>query len=202
VLVELFLRNLGAIIVLEREQQAARARLGTGEQPLILHRIEPALRLQVRLVVHERRRRVARELAQLVVADADAAPTILLLEQHRHDHFVEDAVLDVTHLVLRQHAPFLLLLLCRLLDTGLPIQIPDVAAIHFSDGRSRGDRAAVHEARGVHHQEAHDKCDQQEQEDVLGQPAQFLQHHGVLTPSAGVGLWLFGKLKKLPADTG
>ena len=57
------------------------------------------------------RRREARVVAQLGVADRDPAATVLLLEQDLLHHLVERLVLDPLHLVLRQRLAGLLLLL-------------------------------------------------------------------------------------------
>ena len=79
-----------------------RARLRAGQQTLVFLRIEASLGLEIGSVVHERRGRILRELAELLVGDAYPASAVLLLEEHLHDQVIQRLVFDLTYFVLRQ----------------------------------------------------------------------------------------------------
>ena len=177
---KLFLGNLGPVIALEREQEAALTRLRAREQPLVLLRIEAAFGLKVGRVVEEGRWGVARKFAQLFVRDADAALAIFLIEQRLHDHFVERLVLDLTQLVLRQRAAVALLVLRGLLDTISPIGVENLSAVDLRDRGGGGDRCPAQEARCLGQKKAADKSDDDEQPDVFGRAPHLLQHGALL----------------------
>src|SRR5688500_11134681 len=126
---QLLPRNLRAVVLLESGKQALLSCDRTREQPPILLGIEAPLGLELRRRAQPIEKSEARKLAQLVIADRNAAAPILLLQQHLHDHLVEDAVLYLTHPVLGQRAAGTLLLALELaLDALVPIGVEDVAA--------------------------------------------------------------------------
>ena len=159
--------------------------LRTRKKALILLRIEAPLGLQLRIVVHEGRGRVPRELLHLLVRHRDAARAVLVLEQDLHDHLLENLVLDLTDFVLRQRRARTLLILERLGDTRLPLRIQDVLAIDLRHRGVRGDRRATDEAGRVGKKEDANEGDEEEQPNPFGRGPHLLQHDLLLRGGMG-----------------
>ena len=105
-----------------------------------------------------------------------AKRAILLGEQHLHDHRLEDFVLDLPHLVLRQRGTRALLILDGLRYTLLPLRVEDVLAVYFGDWSVRSHGRTTDEAGRIGKEEDAYEGDEEEQPNPLGRRPHLLQH--------------------------
>src|SRR5262249_1023753 len=149
--------------------------------------IKPTLGHELRRLDDPGGRRIARELAHLVVRDDDAALAILVLQQDLGDHLVEDAVLDAVLIVLGQRptARLLLLVLYLGVDALEVDRIRDLGTVDDSDRRSGGHRWPADQTRRFVEEEATDEYNGDEHPDVFRQAPHLLQH-GTKLRGAGV----------------
>ena len=132
--------KLGPVVVLELQEQALLLGDRRAEQALVLGRVEPSVRLQVRVLVHLRGRGEDGCVLDLLICDADPPLLVFLLEKEVRDQLVECLVLDLPTLVQVERAagPLFLLLRERLREV-LPRDVGDLVPIHLRDDRRAGD---------------------------------------------------------------